>query len=150
MAGQTRGRSSYSSGIAIDAAGRAARAASEGEGGNDRRSTPAAGLEGAALDSLSRARSRSAVPGDRPDAVPLPDETESVAVRRAGGDQAVERQSGVQKRQAAAKQEGADDTGPEPESQPAAQGGTQGSGQCSGVNTGPAVRLLRGLGRPRR
>ena len=83
--GEARGRSSHSSGVAADATGWVARAAAESEGGDDRRGASAAGLEGAALDPVSRPRSCGAAAGHHADAVPLPDETESVAVRRAGG-----------------------------------------------------------------
>jgi len=68
----------------------------------------------------------------------------------AGGGQAVERESGVRERKAAAKQEAADDARLEPKSQSVAQGGVQGRRQRSGVDPRSAARLLRSLGEPRR
>ena len=104
MAGYARGRSTRPSGRTAVAAGPAARAATEGQGGHDRRGATAPGLEDPSIDPVPRPCACSTDPGHHAHAVPLPHQAESLAVRRAGGGDAIERRPGVQGRQAAATQ----------------------------------------------
>src|ERR1051325_6696767 len=130
--------------------GGAGGAATDLEGGHDRRRAPAAGLEDASIDPIPRPRASGPNPGDHAYAVPIPQQEEHLAVRGTGGGEAIERRSGVQERQTAAKQEGSDHTRAEPESPSAAQVRVQGRGHGGDSQARSTPRVLRSLARPRR